>query len=55
MTRQGVKKVDVVREKFVSGIKIGVTYKIIKKKYYEKMITYYYNNIIRLYHKRNIL
>ena len=37
---QGVKEVDVVGEKFVSGTKIGVTHKIIRRKYYEKVTTY---------------
>ncbi len=37
---QRVKKVDIVGEKFVSGIKIGVTHKIIRRKYYKKVITY---------------
>ncbi len=42
---QGVKEVDVVGEKFVSGTKIGVTLdvsgnKIIRREYYEKVTIY---------------
>lgn len=41
---QGVKEIDVVGEKFVSGTKIRVTSdqfnKMIRRKYYEKVTTY---------------
>ncbi len=49
---QGVKKVDVVGEKFVSGTKIEVTQKIIRRKYYEKVTKYECNRMKRLQYER---